>query len=115
MTQHVFRTTANDRPVSVLMGYDRILDYVFCVVQLLDCNDDDDESPFLYSNMEDPDALTYVRDIREFASKLRDVGITVPGSMYDAVNDDFIARTAPYRMTHFVDRAPVREGEPVRS
>lgn len=82
MSQHVFRATAlNGDPVTVTLGYDRPLDYVFCLVQ-------DQHGEYLYSNLADPDAGTEQRHVDYFRPVLAGLGVKLPESMFVEVKGD---------------------------
>jgi len=84
MSQHIFSTSIEGKPVTVLMGWDRPQQEFFLVVEL-------DEPPaggdsYLYSNMADPRARG--RDLEYFKSKLDEFGIAVPRAMLQQVRLD---------------------------
>ena len=82
MSQHVFRTTSlNGDPVTVTLGYDRPLDYVFCLVQ-------DPHGECLYSNLADPDAGTEQQSVDYFRPVLVGLGIAVPSQIFVEVESD---------------------------
>ncbi|MDD5388953.1 MAG: hypothetical protein PHD37_06390 [Gallionellaceae bacterium] len=88
MSQHYFNSKYQDRPVKVILGWDRPLGYFFLVIEFVD---DEQSEPsdaadavenegLLYSNLNDRDAwqkpLSYYRD------KLSQFGIAVPEAMF---------------------------------
>lgn len=76
MSQHLFETTdANGETVTVTMGYDRRLDYVFCTVMKAD----DD---FIYSNLDDDGAGIDQHDVDYYRPVLERLGISVPESVF---------------------------------
>ena len=83
MSQHVFKTTLDGEPVSVLLGWDRPLAYfVLGVEQLSEKND----GIYLYSNLDDPGAVNCSLDY--FRQKLSELGISVPESMFIEAESD---------------------------
>ena len=75
MSQHILNTTmSKKRKVTVMMGYDRPLDYVFCTVM----NSDGD---VIYSNLDDDRAGTDLQDVEYFRPVLQQLGIKVPEEM----------------------------------
>jgi hypothetical protein len=76
MSQHIYQ---ND-DLQVRMGYDRPLDYVFCIVERGD--------EMLYSNLSDEKAGTEQQDIRYFKEVLDSLGITVPSKMFEEIEKD---------------------------
>lgn len=82
MSQHILNTTmSKKRKVTVMMGYDRPLDYVFCTVM----NSDGD---VIYSNLDDDRAGTDLQHAEYFRPILRQLGIKVPDEMLTAVKSD---------------------------
>lgn len=88
MSQHYFVTTHARRPVLVVMGYDRALNYVFMTVERLD----DDRHIYLYSNRFDEEAGTHCQDVYHYRDVLADLNLTVPVSMFDEVERDRTSR-----------------------
>ena len=86
MSQHLFRTTHQHRPVLITMGWDRPLQYVFLTVKRLDPAEDSRESDYLYTNLDDettePSSLEY------YCAQLTRLGLEIPPSMRHAVADD---------------------------
>lgn len=83
MSQHVFKTTLDGEPVSVLLGWDRPLAYFFLVVEQLSEKND---GIYLYSNLDDPGAVNCSLDY--FRQKLSELGISVPESMFIEAESD---------------------------
>lgn len=89
MSQHIYKTTYQNRPLKVLMGWDRPLSGYFCVLAYEDSNDFEN----LYSNLEDPKLLQYgglPPTIEPFLEKLQELGIEVPEAILDEVEMDGI-------------------------
>ena len=101
MSQHHCSTeTLNGENVAVTLGYDRALNYVFCVVEFDDCDED-----VLYSNLSDPHAGTRQQDVEYFRGILTKLGITVPESMFTEVKIDQQQRAGNRTVTHVADSA----------
>jgi hypothetical protein len=82
MSQHIFRTVdGNGIAVTVTLGYDRPLDFVFCTV--MDAQDEP-----IYTNLDDDDAGTHQQDIDYYRPILTRLGIEVPEAMFDEVESD---------------------------
>jgi len=87
MSQHNFIGTIvgedgeDEGDVTVLMGYDKPLDYVFCVV--FGAPDEP-----LYSNLNDDDAGCHQQDVEYYRPILASMGIRVPESMFIEVAED---------------------------
>ncbi len=89
MSRHSFRfRDEDDKIVSVVLGYDRPLDYVFCTV----FREGEGGSP-IYTNLADPEAGTHQRDVEYFRPILTRLGIEVPEQMFLEVEIDQILRT----------------------
>lgn len=100
MSQHHCSTeTLSGEIVAVTLGYDRALNYVFCVVEF-DCDEG-----YLYSNLSDPRAGTRPQDVEYFRGILTKLGITVPESMFTEVKIDQQQRAGNRTVTHTADNA----------
>ena len=75
MTQRILNTAIGDRAVTVLMGWDRALQYHFMVIEYVD----GDDAP-LYSNLDDDEAGLQGR-LAYFARQARTVGIELPAAL----------------------------------
>lgn len=90
MSQHIYKTEFQNRPLSVLLGWDRPLSGFFMVLAYEDAKDDFEN---LYSNLEDPNLLQYrglPPTIEPFTAKLQELGIEVPEAILDEVEMDGI-------------------------
>lgn len=95
--------------VRVRLGYDRPLNEFFLQVERVGADPGQGHSPFLYASVDDPfnagDDLDYYRE------KLEKLGLVVPESLFQAVEED-VARGVGNRYTqHFADGRIV-EGVP---
>lgn len=82
MSQHTFQTrNAKGEPVTVTMGYDRPLNYVFCTAIA-------EDGEIVYSNLHDPDAGTSRQDVRYFVPILARLGVYVPAGVFREVEWD---------------------------
>jgi len=94
MSQHILSTTTNrGRKVTVTLGYDRPLNYVFCTV--MGTNGD-----AIYSNLSDEMAGTELQDVEYFKPVLRKLGIDAPEAMFDEVRADQALRVGN-RVEHY--------------
>jgi hypothetical protein len=97
MSQHIFETNnAQGAPVTVTMGYDRPLDYVFCTV--LYPNDE-----VIYSNLDDDDAGTHQQDVDYYRPVLQKLGLHIPESMFREVKSDQLGCIGNRVKIHFAD------------
>jgi hypothetical protein len=81
MSRHsVTTTTKSGDEVSVVIGYDRPLKYVFCTVN--------HGRDMLYSNMDDMMAGIGMSDVRYYEDILAALGIRIPEVMYEQVEAD---------------------------
>lgn len=84
MSQHVYETKNGDgKAVTVMIGYERRLDYVFCTVA--DANGD-----LLYTSISDENAGFSQQEVDYFRHVLEGLGVKVPQSVFEAVEKDQI-------------------------
>lgn len=91
MSQHCFPTTHQGHPVQLMLGWDRPLQGFFMVIERTGVDDDEEEDPFVYSNLYDVDLLPtrgYAHDISYFQAKLNDLGLQVPERILQEVRED---------------------------
>jgi hypothetical protein len=82
LSLHILTTTTDDgKHVTVTMGYDPLLDYVFCTVKA-------DNGDVLYSNLRDPNAGTHQKNVVYYRHVLKDQRINAPDSMFKEVEED---------------------------
>lgn len=94
MSQHILSTTTSrGRKVTVTLGYDRPLNYVFCTVM-------DTNGWVIYSNLNDENAGTDLQDVEYFEPVLRKLGIDAPEAMFDQVRADQALRVGN-RVEHY--------------
>lgn len=79
MSHHRFRTTHQNQPVVVVIGWDRPLGYHFMTIENLAYDFSDDEA-FVYSNLDEPDPFGL--DLDYFRNVLKQLDISVPESMF---------------------------------
>jgi hypothetical protein len=107
MSQHILSTTTSrGRKVSVTLGYDRPLDYVFCTVM-------DADGDVIYSNLGDKMAGTDLQDVDYFRLVLRQLGIDAPDAMFTEVKSDQALRVGN-RVEHYTAKpARARVDSPI--
>ena len=92
MSQHKHRTTTTDgKSVTVTLGYDRPLDYVFCTV--MQNGSKDEEGDVLYSNLSDDEAGTDLQDVDYYRPIVLGLGISIPDAIFTEVKIDQLERT----------------------
>ena len=92
MSQHKYKTTTTDgKSVTVTLGYDRPLDYIFCTI--MQDGNMDEEGEVLYSNLGDDEAGTDLQDVDYYRRILLGLGISVPDDMFTEVKIDQLERT----------------------
>ncbi len=103
MSRHYFQTTYAEKPVEVLMGFDRPLNGFFMVIDYLNEpeNDEDDEDDgYIYSNMWEknphPDSLT------PYLEKLAELDISIPAEMIQEIEIDGAFKTGNKHVRHAV-------------
>ena len=90
-------TTTDGKSVTVTLGYDRPLDYVFCTVMQ---NDNKDGEDILYSNLSDDEAGTDLQNVDYYRPILLGLGISVPDAMFTEVKIDQLERTGNRSVLH---------------
>jgi hypothetical protein len=80
MSQHIYNTTFQDRPVSIVTGWDRPTREFFLQIRRAD-EPQDDEDEIVYSTIEDVNAYGACANQVFIAVVLLELGIKVPGSM----------------------------------
>jgi hypothetical protein len=97
MSQHIFATSnAQGERVTVTMGYDRPLHYVFCTVM---AQDDD----VIYSNLDDEKAGTHQQEVDYYRRVLQELGLHVSESVFREVESDQLARVGNRVVIHSTD------------
>lgn len=116
MSRHSVETTHEGRPVVVTIGWDAPLGYFHAVIERLDVTDDE-EGPFVYSNLEDTEPFPASLDV--YRVRFRALGIEIPERMYAEAESDalrnVVNRTVEYTLDgRMVVHAPgrVRERPP---
>jgi len=94
MSQHIVETkNAKGNSVTVTLGYDRPLDFVFCTVM-------SQEDDVIYSNLDDDDAGTLQQDVDYYRPVLERLGLHVPESVFQEVASDQIGRVGNRVVVH---------------
>lgn len=100
MSQHKHSTQTQDgKKVTVTLGYDRPLDYVFCTV-IQDGGVTDEGEEILYSNLSDDEAGTDLQEVDYFRAVLDELGINVPDSLFTEVKIDQLDRVGNRTVVH---------------
>jgi hypothetical protein len=87
MSQHIYKTEYQGRPIEVQIGWDRPLQGFYMVIDWLDADDNEDE--YLYSNLDDLTLpSTHPNELSCFLAQLSRLGIVVPQKMLQAVISD---------------------------
>ena len=94
MSQHIFETTdGKGNDVTVTIGYDRPLNFVFCTVVT-------GEDHVIYSNLDDDGAGTHQQNVGYYRSVLEGLGLCVPESIFQEVAADQRGRVGNRLVTH---------------
>jgi len=84
MSHHIYNTHVDSRPVQLLVGWDKLLQDYFLVIEKLDS--DGEEKPYLYSSLEEPEThamtLTFIRAL------LADYHINLPADLWVELERD---------------------------
>lgn len=86
MSQHIFNTTVNGKPITVMLGWDRPMQQYFMVAEWNVKSPQSDEDDYLYSNLLDEQAAG--QDIEYFKAKLEALGVQVPSTMFTQARMD---------------------------
>ncbi|AXC15432.1 hypothetical protein ACPOL_6188 [Acidisarcina polymorpha] len=98
MSQHIIRTVGGSGiAVTVTLGYDRPLDFVFCTIM-------NAQNEPIYTNLDDDDAGTHQQDIDYYRPILARLGIEVPEAMFAEVEFDQANVVANRFVDHTVSR-----------
>lgn len=99
MSRHYFQTTYAEKPVEVLMGFDRPLNGFFMVIDYLEPEDDKDDG-YIYSNIQEenphPNSLT------PYLKKLAELDISIPAEMIQEIEIDGAFRMGNKHVRHAV-------------
>jgi hypothetical protein len=97
MSQHILNTVCQGRPVRVMLGWDRPLQYFFLLVEALDeewaaehdSSIETDVNGFVYCNLDDDSVPETVDEqLTYFSGRLVELGIAVPESVVTNVEAD---------------------------
>lgn len=97
MSQHFFQATLNNRPVQILIGWDRPLQGFFMTITRLDAADDESEVLFDSASA----SLRFPRGLARFRKKLAELGIKPPAGLFEAVSADARGNAGNRIVTHF--------------
>lgn len=111
MSRHSFETQYHGRPVVVTIGFDAPLQYYHAVVEYMDATDDD-ESPYVYSNLDDTEP--FPTDLRVYREKFAELGIVIPERMFTETEADARGNIVNRAVAYYSDGSMV-EHAPGRS
>ncbi len=110
MSRHYFETARGDQSIRVTLGYDRPLEYFYLTVEVIsdsesiEMSDDEDEAGFIYSNLEDAELpFGQCTHLDYYRRKLRELGISVPESMFRETECDAINHVGNRVVRHLQD------------
>lgn len=98
MSQHHCESTHQGRPVHVVMGWDRPLQYVFLTVELEGAIDEDDEPIYVYHNFNEPPDQPLT--LEHAVAVLKRLDIAVPQSMISETAKDRDANVGNREVFH---------------
>ncbi|MFK1437582.1 hypothetical protein ACIU0H_28540 [Pseudomonas aeruginosa] len=105
MSRHYFDTVHKGFPITVVLGWDRPLDYFFLVIhkptELVDGAMKVVDDDHLYSNLHERNPFNL--DLDYYRQVLRLFGITVPESMFIEVQHDADRNAGNRNITHLAD------------
>jgi len=103
VSAHYFDTVQGDHAVTVTLGYDRRLNYFHLTIERT-TEPPADVYQFVYCNLEDPELPRgQCADLDYFRAKLRELGITIPESMFRETEQDSINRVGNRAVRHQQD------------
>ena len=97
MSQHFFNTTYQEKPVIVLIGYDRPMQGFFMVI---DYSSGDEEEGYIYSNLFEEE--THPNDLGNYQVKLEELGIRITDEMFKELEFDQINRIGNKTVRHSI-------------
>ncbi|EPB9494600.1 TPA: hypothetical protein L4Q76_001679 [Pseudomonas aeruginosa] len=90
MSRHYFGTSHRGFPVTVILGWDRPMNYFFLMIEkpaeLIDSSMEVEDEDFLYSNLHENDPFNH--DLDYYREVLRHFQIVIPESMFIEVQCD---------------------------
>lgn len=86
MSQHHFSTTHENRPILIVLGWDRPLQGYFMTVERLDVDESSDEDRYLFSNLEWIES--YPLALAPFLNELKKRSIGLPSEIREEVESD---------------------------
>jgi|SRR6185312_17303936 len=105
MSRHYFDTTHKGFPITVLLGWDRRLNYFFlCIEKASEMIDDTmhvKDEDFLYDNLREIDP--FIQDLDYYRQVLSHFQILVPESMFIEVQRDFEQNAGNRMVKHQAD------------
>lgn len=105
MSRHYFDTLHKGFPITVMLGWDRPMDYFFLVIEkpaeLIDNTMKVESDDFLYSNLHERDPFNH--DLDYYHEVLRHFRIAVPESMFIEVQRDRESHTGNRVAKHQTD------------
>lgn len=112
MSRHHFDTTHKGFPVTVILGWDRPMDYFFLMIhkpaELIDDTMLVEDDDFLYSNLHEIDPFGH--DLDYYREVLRRFQIVVPESMFIQVERDQELNTGNRVVWHHADSSFTERG-----
>ena len=104
MSIHTFKTTLQDRDISVRMGWDRPLQGFFMCVLYTDIPEDDyNADEWLYTNLNEPPQKAFTASMVPWVEKLTELGITLPNSIVAMVESDKTEDRGNHFVEHWLD------------
>lgn len=100
MSQHVFASEYQGKPISILMGWDRPLQGFFMVIEV------DGADEYIYTNLDDPTLAPFhglPDSIDHFVEKLGELGLALPARMVQEIQNDSLANVGNRYVTYEQD------------
>lgn len=112
MSQHHFKTSHKGFPITVMLGWDRPMQYFFLVIkkpaELVDETMQVEDDDFLYSNLHELDPFGH--DLDYYREVLRHFQIIVPDSLFNEVENDAARNIGNRVVMHRADGSFIEQG-----
>lgn len=99
MSQHFFKTTYQNEPITIVMGWDRPLQGFFMFIEKPECKYD--EERYLFCNLNEEDS--HPKSLKGFLGVLRSFQLTLPEEMINEVVEDKMINCGNKRVEHQIE------------
>lgn len=96
MSQHTFYTFYNERPVKILMGWDKPLQTYYLVIEYADT-----ENEYVWSNLDYPEK--YPDYLDDLLLRLQSFDLFIPNQMISEIEQDRAGNVGNKEVTHILN------------